>query len=558
MSYIDAFNDRNGSVIKVVERNSVGIRQIKEYPISYTFYYGDPKGKHRSIYGDPLTRFTTRKKSEFEKEKRIHSNKKIFESDIKPEFRCLSDNYMGQDSPKLHTCFFDIEVDWDAKRGFAPPSDPFNKITSITFYNDWSDQLITMAIPPKTLSYHEAEEIASTFENTFVFEKEADMLEAMFSVFEDADILTGWNSEGFDVPYLVNRVTRVLSKDDTRKFCLFNQFPKPRKYNNFGKEETTYDLIGRVHMDYLQLYKKFNYENRQSYKLDNIGELEVGERKTEYEGTLDQLYNNDFHKFIEYNRQDVMLLYKIHAKLKYLDLASQMAHENTVTLPTVMGSVAIIEHAIYNESHERGLIVPDRQKIFEYEVDEDEEDIEDKAAGAYVAHPKKGIHKYVGAVDLSSLYPSTIRSLNIAPETMIGQVRLDRTDEYIANEMKKNGGKFAQAWEGIFCTFEYQSIMNREIGTLLTIDFNDGRVEQYSAAEIYDMIFDSNRPWDISANATIFTYEKEGVIPGLLTRWYSERKVLQKKAKSISDLEKGIDIPEDMMNELSELMGEKI
>ena len=155
------------------------------------------------------------------------------------------------------------------------------------------------------------------------------MFDTFFQLIEDADVLTGWNSEGYDIPYMVNRVTRVMSKDDTRKFCLLGQLPKPRTYERFGKEETTYDLVGRIHMDYLQLYKKYNYESRHSYKLDFIGEMEVGENKTQYEGSLDQLYNKDWQKFLEYNRQDTMLLVKIHNKLKFLDLANALDRKST-------------------------------------------------------------------------------------------------------------------------------------------------------------------------------------------------------------------------------------
>ena len=329
-----------------------------------------------------------------------------------------------------------------------------------------------------------------------------------------------------------------MSKDDTRKFCLMGQLPKPRTYERFGKEEQTYDLVGRIHMDYLQLYKKYNYESRHSYKLDAIGEMEVGENKTQYEGTLDQLYNKDFKKFIEYNRQDTMLVYKIHDKLKFLELANQLAHENTVLLPTVMGSVAMIEMAIFNEAHERGLVVPDKKRR-----DENAEETT-QAAGAFVATPKRGMHEYVGAVDLNSLYPSVIRALNMAGETIIGQVRQTITDKYMDDKGKhlaslkkrfKEGDDDvtgAILWEGLFSVLEYTSIMNQERGTMLTIDYEDGRSEEYSAAEIWKMIFDSNRPWMLSANGTIFTYEKEGVVPGLLSRWYSERKEMQAKAKA--------------------------
>jgi len=538
MSYVDAIHSRDEDRIYVVERSPEGKREYKEFPANYVLYYPDPKGKQRSIFNEPVSRFSTRKRTEFEKEKRIHSGKKLFESDVPVVFRCLSDNYLGVEPPKLHTCFFDIEVDFDPVKGFSPTSDPFNPVTAISCYLDWLDQCITLVIAPKHMTPETAAEIVAEFENTMLFTNEKDMFDVFFQLIEDADVLTGWNSEGYDIPYMVNRVTRVMSKDDTRKFCLLGQLPKPREYERFGKKEMTYDLIGRIHLDYLQLYKKYNYESRHSYKLDAIGEMEVGENKTVYEGTLDQLYNKDFKKFIEYNRQDTMLLVKIHNKLKFLELANALAHENTVLLPTVMGSVAMIEMAIYNEAHERGLVVPDKKRK---SINDDEVQ---QAAGAYVATPKRGLHEWVGAVDINSLYPSAIRALNMAPETIVAQVRQTLTDQY----MKEKGAKLAREkkyykdgdddvtgailWEGLFGALEYTAIMNQERGTILTVDFEDGRSEEMSAAEIWKMIFDSHKPWILSANGTIFTYEKEGVIPGLLTRWYSERKDLQKQAKA--------------------------
>ena len=535
MSYVDAIHDRDSDRIFVVERTPEGKRTYKEYPANYTFYYTDPKGKFRSIYGDTVSRFSTRKRSEFEKERRIHSGKKLFESDINVVFRCLSDNYLKVEPPKLHTVFFDIEVDFDPEKGFSPTSDPFNPVTAISLYLDWQDTLVTLVIAPKHMSDETANEICNQFENCLLFKTEKEMFDTFFQLIEDADILTGWNSEGYDIPYMVNRVTRVMSKDDTRKFCLLGQLPKARTYERFGKEETTYDLVGRVHMDYLQLYKKYNYESRHSYKLDFIGEMEVGENKTQYEGTLDQLYNKDFKRFIEYNRQDTMLLVKIHNKLKFLDLANALAHENTVLLPTVMGSVAMIEMAIMNEAHERGMVVPDKKRK---EMNSDEQ----QAAGAYVATPKRGIHEWVGAVDINSLYPSAIRALNMAPETIVGQVRQTLTNQYMHDKGRKLASEKKRAkdddevtgsilWEGLFGSLEYTAIMNQERGTILTVDFEDGRSEEMSAAEIWKMIFDSHKPYILSANGTIFRYDTEGVIPGLLTRWYTERKSIQKQAK---------------------------
>jgi DNA polymerase elongation subunit (family B) len=355
-----------------------------------------------------------------------------------------------------------------------------------------------------------------------LFDNEAEMLNTFLDLIQESDVLSGWNSEGFDIPYTVNRVTKVLSKEDTRRFCLWNCLPKKREYEKFGKTATTYDFIGRVHIDSLELYRKYTYEERHTYRLDAIAEYELGERKTQYEGTLDQLYNNDFKTFIEYNINDCMLLEKLDRKLKFIDLANTIAHENTVLVATTMGAVAVTEQAIINEAHRRGMIVPNRKKM--------EEHGDTQAAGAYVAYPKKGIHEWIGSLDINSLYPSAIRALNMGPETIVGQLRQDGTKDYIAAEMSK-GKSFASAWEGIFGSLEYSAVMNKEVGREINIDWEGGGSDTLSAAQAYDLIFDSNQPWMISANGTIFTYETEGVISGLLARWYKERKEMQAKLR---------------------------
>ena len=521
MSYVDCLYDREHDRIHIVERRD-GQRQYREYPANYIFYYDDPRGKFQSIFGTPVARFSTRNNKEFRKEMRIQSGKRLFESDINPIFRCLEENYKGQDAPKLNVAFFDIEVDFDPERGFSPPADPFNAITAISVYLGWLEQMVTLVVPPKHMSPETAEEIAGEFENTMIFEREEDLLKTFLDLIEDADALSGWNSEGFDIPYTVNRVTRVLSKDDTRRFCLWDQFPKQRMFERFGAENQTYDLIGRVHMDYMQLYRKYTYEERHSYSLDAIAEYELGETKTVFEGTLDQLYNQNFKTFIEYNRQDTMILAKLDNKLKFLDLANILAHENTVLLQTTMGAVALTEQAIINEAHERGMVVPNRRERLS---DEDTQ-----AAGAYVAYPKKGIHEYIGSIDINSLYPSAIRALNMGPETIIGQLRQTMTDRYISDKMR-GGASFAAAWEGLFGSLEYTAVMEQQRGTEVTIDWSDGAETVHSAAEVWKMIFDSNQPWMITANGTIFTYEREAVIPGLLKRWYAERKDMQARLK---------------------------
>ena len=532
MPYVDAMFDRDQDIIRVVERRD-GKRHFTEYPAKYTFYYEDPRGKYKSVYGDPLSRIVCKNTKDFRKEVAINKGKKLFESDINPIFQCLSENYLNQDAPKLNIAFFDIETDFDPERGFADPADPFMGITSVSVYLQWMEAMICLAVPPKTLTMEQAEAELEGIDNVLLFEKEADMLDTFLDLIQDADILSGWNSEGYDIPYTVNRVARVLSKDDTRRFCLWGQLPKKREYEKYGKQAVTFDLIGRVHLDSLELYRKYTYEERHTYRLDAIGEIEVGENKVPYEGTLDQLYNNDFRKFIEYNIQDTALLDKLDKKLRFIDLSNTVAHENTVLLQTTMGAVAVTEQGIINEAHNRDLRVPNRKQ---------RDDENTQAAGAYVAFPKKGLHKWVASMDLNSLYPSVIRALNMAPETIIGQIRPEISDARVHEDMTLKKKSFAGSWEGRFNVEEYDAVMEQRKDIALTIDWEDGRSDVLSGAEIYQLIFDSQMPWMLSANGTIFTTEFEGVIPGILKRWYAERKDMQKMLKKAKDAENKAEI----------------
>jgi DNA polymerase elongation subunit (family B) len=192
-----------------------------------------------------------------------------------------------------------------------------------------------------------------------------------------------------------------------------------------------------------------------------------------------------------------------------------------------MGAVAVTEQGIVNEAHHRGLQVPNRKK---------RDDTENtQAAGAYVAFPKKGLHKWIGSMDLNSLYPSVIRALNMDPATIVGQIRPDISEARVTEDMGLKKKSFAGSWEGRFSTEEYEAVMEQRKDVALTIDWENGGSDVLSGAEIYKVIFDSNQPWMLSSNGTIFTTEHEGVIPGLLKRWYSERKDMQKMLKKAKD-----------------------
>ena len=520
--YVDALFDRERDIIHVAERVN-GRREYREYPARYIFYYKDNRGKFESIFGDKLERVICSNNKSFQKEKKMYSGQRLFESDINPVFRILEDNYLGKEPPSLQTVFFDIEVDFNKDLGFAPPEDPFNAVTAVALHLSWIKKTICLVIKPKTLSTADAQTIVNRFDDTLLMNNEEELLDTFLNLIEDADVISGWNSEGFDIPYMVNRISRVLGKEHTRRFNLWSQYPKRREFERFGKVQETFDTLGRIHLDYMQLYRKYTYEERHSYSLDAIGEYELNERKTQYEGSLDQLYNNDFETFIAYNRQDVDLLVRLDKKLQFIDLANVIAHDNTVLIQTTMGAVAVTDQAIVNEAHQRGYIVPDKQhdkvqKGYPHAV---------TAAGAYVATPKRGYHQDIGSLDLNSLYPSILRSTNMSTETIVGQLRHSLT----VPMLKSFNWEIAEAWEGKFACPEYELVINKDDQTLLIIDFENGEELQATGAEIYNIIFESGQPWVLTSNGTIVNQDRKGIIPGLLERWYSERKELQKKAK---------------------------
>lgn len=532
--YVDAHYNKEGDKVFVLERVN-GERVEREFPADYTFYMEDPRGKYMSIFNKPLMRHSPKTSSEFAQLKAMNKHKKLYESDINAVSKCLEQNYLGADYPDLHVAFFDIETDFDKDIGYSTPDEAQNRITSIAVYLQWLKRIVCIAVPPKTTSFEDAQKIAEEVGNTIIVRTEKEMLQMFIALVEDADVLSGWNSEFFDIPYTINRIISQLGKHEAKKLSPWLKAPKKRKIERGGRESVTYDLMGKVHMDYLQLYKKYNYEERHSYALDSIAEAELSERKVAYEGTLDQLYNYDFKKFLEYNIQDTMLLDKLDRKLKFIDLASTIAHTACVLLPATMGAVAVSESAINIEAHKRGMIVPDKCR---------DEGRDTRAAGGWVSHPVKGLHKWVGSVDLNSLYPSTIRALNMSPETIWAQIKPSETLESLEtfiNERTRN--TFAEWWNDRFNIMEMDNFYDNENSEKLDLVFEDGSTIKVTGAELRQLIFASGEPLCISANGTIFRTDVDGIIPSLLKSWYDDRVIMKGKLKTyIVTREKGIDL----------------
>lgn len=527
--YVNARYDSGEDIVHVAERTQDGKRVFKEYKPDHSFYIEDPKGSHTSIFGDTVQKITPNNKKDKNKLLGLHSQRKTFETDIDPINRCLEQEYSRLDPARLQVAFFDIEVDFDKTRGYSSPQEAFNPITSIAVYLQWLESMVCFAVPPKGMSRSEAEAIADQVGNCIIVDNEAEMLKMFAATIEDADLISGWNSEFFDVPYVINRTIQVLGKHETRKYCFWNELPKKKTVNRNDQDVEIWSLVGRIHMDYLDLYKKYTYEERHSYALNAIAEYELNEKKVEYDGTLDELYNNDFKKFLEYNIQDTMLLEKLDKKLQYIDLANNIAHGANVLLPATLGAVAVTESAIIAEAHRRGMVVMNKNRSKQ----------ETRAAGGWVQKPKIGLHKWIGSVDLNSLYPSVIRALNMSPETIVGQINTDITnytiDEYI-NKAAKNS--FAGWWNDRFNILEMEPVLANDRATTVLVEFESGEKAEVSGAELRKAVF--SQPWCISANGTIFRTDIDGVIPGLLTTWYSDRKSMKKVLWNLVQLRTGL------------------
>lgn len=538
--YIDAYHDTKKDMIYVSERIK-GKRILQEYRPKYFYYVENPNGKYISTTEKKLEKLKFSNRKSYQSSLKRHKSTKTltYEANVKPIFKTLEEYYLNKPVPELHKTYFDIEADFDEERGYAPPDDPFNEITAISLYNNWEEILYSLVLPPPSLSIEEAKDITDEFPNHLICDSEEQLLTLFLGLIEDSDVLLTWNGNQYDIIYLVGRIKRVLGTEAVKKLCLWNYMPRERTFEKYGKEITTYDLIGRVHLDMLELYQKYTFTEQPSYTLDAIGELETGEKKVAYDGTLDDLYNKDFYKFVDYSRQDSLLLYKIDKQKDHVNLAFKIAHENSVPVMTAMGAVALSDNAIVLEAHRRNLIIPDRDK---------NQEVDGKIAGGMVITPTPGLKYNLGSVDLTSLYPSVFRAFNISNETLFAQIRLDFTNELIKQRMDVQKMKFAEAWHDIVWTLETEEVINKT-DKILTLDLEDGSSIEMKAFDIHNFIF--NNGLILTANGTIFRTDIQGVLPSLLERWFIERKLFKKKAETFERIrDTGLELPEDILNQL--------
>ena len=274
-----------------------------------------------------------------------------------------------------------------------------------------------------------------------VFWTEQEMLSAFVNWWADntPDILTGWNVNLYDVPYICRRVNRVLGEKWMKSLSPWNR-ANEREINIMGRTHIAYDLSGINILDYLDLYKKFTYTNQESYRLDHIAFVELGQRKldhSEYENFKD-FYTSDWQKFVEYNIQDVELIDRLEDKMKLIELAVTMAYDAKVNLEDVYSQVRMWDTMIYNYLKDRDIVVPPRKGSKK----------DEKYAGAYVKEPVPGLYDWVVSFDLNSLYPHLIMQYNISPETLVDVRHPSATVDRLLDQTLEINGEYCVCANG--------------------------------------------------------------------------------------------------------------
>jgi len=321
----------------------------------------------------------------------------------------LADQYpksVNWDIDNILIVTIDIEV--ACENGFPSPEQAIEPLLSITVKNHQNKKFVVWGVG----------EFNNTRDDVTYIECESERhLIQEFLVFwekHQPDIITGWNTEFFDIPYLCNRIKNICGEDEIKRLSPWGNVSS-REIFQMGRKHQVYDIQGISHLDYFDLYRKFTYTNQESYRLDHIAFVELGERKdgNPFE-TFRDWYTKDFQSFIEYNIMDVEIVDRLEDKMKLIELCLTMAYEAKVNYMDVLGSVKYWDILIYNYLRGKNIVIPQKRKS----------DKSDKFEGAYVKDPQVGMHKWVMSFDLNSLYPHLIMQYNISPETLVGQEKV--------------------------------------------------------------------------------------------------------------------------------------
>ena len=389
-----------------------------------------------------------------------------------------SEKEIDYDFSDILVAYIDIET--ESENGFPNIETANEKINAITVrYND------------KTYVYGLGEFKLPARDNLeqFCYDDEELMLSDFLSKWKEnyPDVITGWNVRFFDIPYIVNRLARLFGENVAKEISPWRRL-KARKITTRHGEQNAYNVLGISTLDYLDLYRTFTYVNQESYSLEHISYVELGESKLSHDeySTFSEFYKNDFQKFIEYNERDVELIVKLEDKMKLLELAIALAYSAKVNYEDVFSQVRTWDAIIYHYLNEHDIVIPPKKAGSKSE----------QYAGAYVKEPIVGMHDWVVSFDLNSLYPHLIMQYNISPETMVS---------------------------------------NNKDSSISPDSILDGKFVPHDA-------------YSVAANGTCYTKEHQGFLPSLMEKMYKERKMYKNKMIEAQKLQQ--DIPKMNMPNL--------
>ena len=386
--------------------------------------------------------------------------------------------YMATEHPEEHIKFdtskirvFTIDIETAAENGFPDIESADQEILAISIKDSFTGRITVWGARPFDNKDSEVDYMH--------FRSEEGMLNAFLGYWQDnyPDVVTGWNVQLFDMPYIANRVERILGEKAVKLLSPWRLVSK-REIFIKGRKQWAVDTLGISTLDYLDLYRKFTYQNQESYRLDHICMVELGARKLDHSefDTFKEFYENDWQKFIEYNIHDVRLVDKLDDKMKLLDLAFTMAYDAKVNYEDVFSQVRMWDNYIYHELTKRKIAIPPKKEATK----------DSQYAGAYVKEPKPGRYDWVVNFDLNSLYPHLIMQYNISPETL---------------------------WETRHSSANVEGILKKEVEI-------DGT-------------------YAVCANGAQYRKDVRGFLPELMDKMYEERVIFKKKMlKAKQDYEK--------------------
>tara|TARA_R110001606_G_scaffold32924_3_gene99042 strand:+ start:14683 stop:16368 length:1686 start_codon:yes stop_codon:yes gene_type:complete len=496
MSFKKAFARRlQGNKFLVHEWTDQGYERVEWINKAY-IECGENEATHTGLNGEPL-----RKTSNWRSE-----NTKLHFHDMPPYQKFLVEKYGINDEPSVthRELFFDIEIEMGEALTEEYIKSAPKKVTSIAWYDKQADEWACIILDQK----NQLKPTKKSNREIIPCRTEGELLGKFLEKFReiDPDIIIGWNSDYFDVPYLYYRICNVLGEDVANYLSPINYVRETPWF-----KDQFIQIPGVESLDYMRLHKKFSQRDEPSMRLDAIGEKYVNLGKIEYEGNLDRLFESDVNKFIDYNFRDVEILVELDKKLEYLSLVKNLSHKGKHNYSEVYANTKTQDGAISAYLLSQKIIPPAKER---------QQFSKKNYAGGYLFCPKAGIYNYMFDEDLTSLYPSIIMTINIGKETMIGRI-IDADDRN--NRLGLNDLKLRDPEEELLIENHKRKRTRIKVGDLINL--------------IIDMDL------SISANGVFYRTDKESVLSTILKKWFNER-VMYKNAmkKAFKSGDKGLGV----------------